>query len=78
MDLDVLRKLIEKTEKVLPAEGNWKVFYVGFARNGWTSSAIQFAKTLKNTETRSERWQTVGKLLKTLYDVDADLDTWTD
>jgi len=78
MDLDILKKLIEKTEKVLPAEGKWKVFYVGFARNGWTSSAIQFARAVKNTETRGERWQTVGMLLKTLDEVDADLDTWTE
>ena len=78
MDLDVLRKLIEKTEKVLPAEGKWKVFYLGFARKGWTSSAIQFARAVKNTETRGERWQTVGMLLKTLDEVDADLDTWTE
>lgn len=78
MDLEVLRKLIEKTEKVLPAEGKWKVFYIGFARNGWTPSAIQFARAVKNTETHGERWQPAGMLLKTLDEVDADLDAWTD
>jgi uncharacterized protein len=77
MDLDVPRKLIEKTEKVLPPEGKWRLFYLGCSSNGWTPSVIKFVKSVKGTETRGERWQTAGMLLKTLEEVDADLDTRT-
>jgi AAA+ ATPase superfamily predicted ATPase len=77
MDLDVLRKLIEKTDKVLPAEGQWKVFYVGFARSGWTADAIQFAKGIKNAKVQGARWQAAGMLLRTLDEVDGELGSWT-
>lgn len=77
MDLDVLRKMIEKTDKVLPADGQWKVFYVGFARSGWTADAIQFAKGMKNAKVQGSRWEAAGMLLRTLNEVDAELDSWT-
>jgi AAA+ ATPase superfamily predicted ATPase len=77
MDLDVLRKLIEKTDKALPAEGRWKVFYVGFARKGWKEDAIQFARGLQTSNIYGERWQATGMLLRTLDEVDTELDSWT-
>ena len=51
-DVDVLEKLVEKTEKVLPPEGQWKVFYLGFARSGWAQNAITFARCEKRQSTR--------------------------
>lgn len=77
MDLDILRKLIEKTSKVLPTEGQWKVFYIGFARSGWTQDAIQFARGVKTAKIHGERWQAAGMLLRTLNEVDVELDSWT-
>jgi len=76
MDLDVLRKLIEKTEKVLPADGQWKVFFLGFARTGWTEAALQFAEGMKSAKVQGERWKATGMLLRTLEQVDTELDAW--
>ncbi|MBN1666307.1 MAG: ATP-binding protein [Anaerolineales bacterium] len=77
IDVEVLRKLVEKTEQVLPAEGQWQVYYLGFARSGWSDEAIQYARGVKATNTLGERWQAAGMLLKTLEQLDADLDLWT-
>ncbi len=77
INLDVLRKLIEKTDQVLPAEGQWKVFYLGFARSGWTEEAVHFAKSLKAANMHGERWQAVGILLRSLDQLDAELNSWT-
>ena len=72
----VLKKLIEKTEMVLPKNGTWKVFYLGFARRGWTEPAIQFAQT-EAAKSRGKRWQAAGILLRTLDQVDEELNEWT-
>jgi len=77
IDWDVLRKLVEKTERVLPLEGQWQVYYLGFARSGWTEEAVQFAKGIKAASTGGERWQAAGMLLRTLQQVDDELDLWT-
>ena len=77
IDLDILRKLIEKTEKVLPADGQWKVFYLGFARSGWTEAAQQFAEGLKNTQVQGENWKMEGMLLRSLKQMDTELEEWT-
>jgi AAA+ ATPase superfamily predicted ATPase len=74
---DVLKKLVEKTEKVLPKDGQWKVFYLGFARSGWTENAIALAKGVKAVKIQGKRWQAAGMLLRTLEQVDNELDTWT-
>ena len=77
-DASVLANLVEKTEKVLPTDGKWKVFYLGFARSGWTENAIAFAKGMKAGKAQGERWQSAGMLLRTLVQVDEELDSWTD
>ena len=77
IDKDVLTKLIEKTGSVLPPDGKWKVYYLGFARSGWTEDAIFFAKGINADTTHGERWQATGMLLRTLQQVDDELDLWT-
>ena len=76
-DANVLKELVEKTEKVLPKEGQWKVFYLGFARSGWTENAIAFAKGMKAAKVQGKRWQAAGMLLRTLEQVDDELASWT-
>lgn len=76
-DDNVLKKLVEKTEKVLPREGQWKVFYLGFARSGWTENAIAFSKGMKAVKVQGKRWQATGMLLRTLEQVDDELASWT-
>jgi len=76
IDMDVLQKLIEKTDKVIPRDGQWKVYYLGFARRGWTADAQKFAKSMKSAKTSGINWQATGMLLRTLDQVDEELDEW--
>ena len=77
-DASVLANLVEKTDKVLPTDGKWKVFYLVFARSGWTENAIAFAKGMKAGKAQGERWGSAGMLLRTLAQVDEELRFWTD
>jgi len=77
IEADVLRGLIEKTALVLPPEGQWQVYYLGFARSGWSAEATQYARNVKAANVHGERWQASGMLLKTLEQLDADLALWT-
>ncbi len=76
-DASVLANPVEKSEKVHPTGGKWKVFYLGFARSGWVENAIAFAKGMKAGKAQGKRWQSAGMLLRTLAQVDEELDSWT-
>jgi uncharacterized protein len=75
-DFGTLEKLIDKTDKVLPKDGQWKVFYLGFARRGWTSNAIEFARG-EAKKAEGKRWQSAGMMLRNLDQVDDELAAWT-
>jgi uncharacterized protein len=75
-DVGTLEKLIDKTDKVLPKDGQWKVFYLGFARRGWTSNAIEFAIG-EAKQAQGKRWQSAGMLLRNLDQIDDELAAWT-
>jgi hypothetical protein len=45
MDRDVLDDLVQKTDEFVPTEGRWRIYYLGFARGGWTQEAKTFAAT---------------------------------
>ena len=76
--VDVLKKLILKTEKVLPREGNWRVYYLGFSRFGWKQSALDFVHNFSSQEIGGERWRAEGILLRNLNEVDQELADWTE
>ena len=75
-DVGILEKLIDKTEKVLPKDGQWEVFYLGFARSGWTNKAIEFAES-EAKKAQGKRWKSVGMLLRSLDQIDDELERWT-
>lgn len=75
-DVGTLEKLIDKTDKVLPKDGQWKVFYLGFARRGWTSNAIEFARG-EAKKVQGKRWQSAGMILRNLHQIDDELAAWT-
>ena len=77
IDLDVLSGLVEKTVKVLPAEGKWSVYYLGFARQGWTASAVEYASRIAAGGVGGENWHAVGMRLLDLNQVDHDLVEWS-
>ena len=50
VDRDVLSKLVEeKTGKIIPEQGNWRVYYLGFSRSGWTSEALAYQKSIQKS-----------------------------
>lgn len=77
IEVNVLSDLVAKTESALPAEGQWQVYYLGFARSGWSDAAIQYARNIPVAGMVGERWQATGMLLRNLEQVDADLHSWT-
>ncbi len=83
----VLRELVEKTAALVPKQGQWSVYYLGFARSGWTSEAHQYAADvpraglaqikIKQHELQNTNWRVVGMQLLDLEQVDNDLADWT-
>jgi len=73
----VLNELVEKTAAVIPTQGRWQVYYLGFARSGWTTEAYQFAVQVGNAKQEGANWQVVGMRLLDLDQLDYDLAEWT-
>lgn len=79
VDQDVLAKLVgEKAGKIIPSEGKWRVFFLGFSRSGWTEKAIQYQKELQKRKYKGENWQSVGMRLVDLEQLDQDLEHWSE
>ena len=76
-DVPVLQGLIDKTAACVPADGHWRVHYVGFARSGWTPAAQRYADRSFTRELKGPNWQVTGLRLLNLDQVDADLAAWT-
>jgi AAA+ ATPase superfamily predicted ATPase len=76
---DVLIELVEeKTPKIVPPAGNWRVFYLGFSRTGWTNEAIQYPGEFQKLDIRGENWRAVGMRLVDLDQLDHDLEYWSE
>ncbi len=73
----VLDDLVAKTVEIVPRQGNWTVYYLAFARGGWTEEAMALARILARSKGSEGNWQTVGMRLLDLDRVDADLIRWT-
>ena len=80
--LELIEELAERTRAVVPKdEEGWTVYYLGFARDGWTEAALKQAEQVVD-EARpgsraSTQWRVAGVRLLTLAEVDADLEAWT-
>lgn len=73
MGVAVLRELVEKTAALVPKEGQWSVYYVGFARSGWTPEAHHYMTKSAQPSSPDANWQVVGIQLLDLEQVDKDL-----
>jgi len=69
-----LQALVAKTAEFVPKQGNWTVYYLGFARGGWTREAVAFAGAQSGLS--GINWRTAGMRLLDLAQVDADLSRW--
>lgn len=68
---EIVVELVEKTTEIIPAEGHWKVYYLGFARAGWTDAARLFATETKGLQ--GANWIVEGAELLSLDQIDLDL-----
>ena len=74
----VLKELIEKkTNNIIPEEGNWQIFFTGFSRSGWTSSALVYENQIMEELPSDSNWDASGIRLVDLAQLDQDLQKWT-
>jgi len=69
----VLTELVEKTAEVVPSQGQWQVYYLGFARAGWTDASHAFAQEIASAPPTGKNWRTLDMRLLDLTQVDQDL-----
>lgn len=67
----------EKAAKIIPAQGKWKVYFLGFSRSGWKSGALAYQEEINRKPTQGENWVSTGMRLITLDELDHDLAQWT-
>lgn len=72
----VLQELAAKTEAILPDQRVWRVFYLGFSRQGWTDDAHAYAAELEAGENGQGNWSVEGVQLLDLAQVDQDMSDW--
>ncbi len=74
----VMAELVEeKAEKIVPKDGHWRVFFVGFSRSGWTSGALAYQEEINRQPRAGNNWQSAGMKLLDLQEVDDDLEKWS-
>ena len=75
----VIKELIEeKANKIIPKQGDWKVFFTGFSRSGWTSGALAYENQINEELPSGLNWATSGIRLVDLAQLDQDLQRWTE
>ena len=78
VDRDILVSLVEeKTAHIVPKQGYWRIYYLGFSRSGWTKEALNYQRLLSTRREPDRNWQVVGMRLLDLKQVDLDLETWS-
>jgi AAA+ ATPase superfamily predicted ATPase len=73
----VLADLLDKTGEITPPQGDWQVYYLGFARAGWTEQSMALAQELTASKATGKNWRVVGVKLLDLSQVDQDLGVWS-
>jgi AAA+ ATPase superfamily predicted ATPase len=74
----VIAELVEqKAELIIPAKGEWKIFFLGFSRSGWTSGARAYQESINRKPVQGKNWMSCGMRLISLDELDHDLATWT-
>jgi AAA+ ATPase superfamily predicted ATPase len=74
----VMAELVEqKAEMIIPLKGEWKVYFLGFSRSGWTSGAQAYQETINRQPIQRKNWVSCGMQLISLNELDRDLAQWT-
>lgn len=67
----------EKAARIIPEQGRWKVYFLGFSRSGWTSGAKAYQEEIDRQPVQGENWISTGMRLITLNELDHDMAQWT-
>ena len=62
-DRPILKTFVDKSDQVIPAQGKWQVYFLGFSRSGWTSGAKAFEGEMNSTPLSGSNWQSAGMSL---------------
>jgi uncharacterized protein len=73
----VLSNLIEKAQQIVPTQGKWRVYFLGFSRSSWTSGAYAYQNEVENNPISGNNWRSAGMRLLDLNQVDHDLEEWS-
>ena len=78
VDRKVITILVEqKAGQIVPKQGHWRVYFLGFARSGWTSGALAYQEQINRQPITGENWVSAGLRLVNLDQVDDDLTAWS-
>lgn len=72
----VLANLVEKTAYIVPPQGKWQVFFLGFSRSGWTNGAQSYRDEIEKTPISGTNWKSAGMRLLDLEQIDRDMESW--
>lgn len=74
----VIAELVEeKTARIIPEQGHWRVYFIGFSRSGWSSGAQSYAATIQQTPPTGKNWVCAGVRLLDINQIDTDLAAWS-
>jgi len=74
----VIAELVEeKAARIVPEQGNWRVYFVGFSRSGWSSGALAYAAAIQQTPPAGKNWICAGLRLLDINQVDEDMAAWS-
>ena len=76
MDVDVLQGLVKKAVLAVPNQDNWRVYFLGFSKNGFTRAAEEYVRHLAKARPAGAEWQIAGGRLVDLARIDRDLAAW--
>ena len=77
-DRKVMAELVEeKAAKMIPEQGHWRVYFLGFSRSGWTHGAQAYQDEINQRSVSGTNWVSAGMRLVTLEKIDADLSDWS-
>ena len=72
----VIEAMVRKASAIIPPEAaQWKVYFVGFCKAGWSEEAHSTAQNLAETAS-GKHWYATGARLIDLNEVDSDLSRW--
>lgn len=78
IDRNVMVELVEeKAARIIPQEGQWRVYFLGFARSGWSRAAQAYRDEINRRSVAGNNWASAGMRLVTLEALDTDLRKWS-